>query len=72
MGKYRYGKGRRRVIEEFTHRQGLWILAVLGALAMGTCCYMSSVTCISTAFNLSPWRLRIDLRQVRERGGVRG
>jgi len=36
MGKYCYGKGRRRVIEEFTHCQGLWILAVLSALAMGT------------------------------------
>jgi hypothetical protein len=36
MGKYCYGKGRRRVIEEFTHWQGLWILAVLSALAMGT------------------------------------
>jgi len=36
MGKYCYGKGRRRVIEEFTHRQGLWILAVLSSFAMGT------------------------------------
>jgi hypothetical protein len=34
MGKYCYGKGRRRVIEEFTHWQGLWILAVLSAFAM--------------------------------------
>jgi len=36
MGKYCYGKGRRKVIEEFTNWQGLWILAVLSALAMGT------------------------------------
>jgi hypothetical protein len=36
MGKYSYGKGRRKVIEEFTYWQGLWILAVLSALAMGT------------------------------------
>jgi hypothetical protein len=36
MGKYSYGKGRRKVIEEFSNRQGLWILAVLGAFAMGT------------------------------------
>ena len=36
MGKYCYGKGRRRVIEEFTHWQDLWILAVLSALALGT------------------------------------
>jgi hypothetical protein len=36
MGKYCYDKGRRRVIEEFTHWQGLWILAVLSVLAMGT------------------------------------
>ena len=36
MGKYCYGKGRRRVIEEFTHWQGVWILAALSALAMGT------------------------------------
>jgi hypothetical protein len=36
MGKYCYGKGRRKVIEEFTNRQGLSILAVLSALAMGT------------------------------------
>jgi hypothetical protein len=36
MGKYCYGKGRRRVIEEFTSRQGLWILAAMSACAMGT------------------------------------
>jgi hypothetical protein len=36
MGKYCYGKGRRKVIEEFTNRQGLWILAVLSAFAIGT------------------------------------
>jgi hypothetical protein len=36
MGKYSYGKGRRKVIEEFTNRQGLWILAVLSAFAIGT------------------------------------
>jgi hypothetical protein len=36
MAKYCYGKGRKRVIEQFTHWQGLWILAVLGTLAMGT------------------------------------
>lgn len=36
MGKYCYGKGRRRIIEQFTNWQGLWILAVLGAFAMAT------------------------------------
>jgi len=36
MGKYCYSKGRRKVIKEFTNRQGLWILAVLSAFAMGT------------------------------------
>jgi hypothetical protein len=36
MGKYCYGKGRRKVIEQFTNRQGLWILAVLSAFLMGT------------------------------------
>ncbi len=36
MGKYRYGKGRRKVIEAFTMRRGLWILAVVTALSMGT------------------------------------
>ena len=36
MGKYCYGKGRKRIIEEFTHWQGLSILAVLSALAVGT------------------------------------
>lgn len=36
MGKYRYGKGRRKIIEEFTNWQGLWILAVLSAFAMVT------------------------------------
>jgi len=36
MGKYSYGKGRRRVREEFTNRQGRWILAVLSALLIGT------------------------------------
>jgi hypothetical protein len=34
MGKYRYGKGRRRIIDGFTNRQGIWILAVLGAFAI--------------------------------------
>ncbi len=36
MGKYSYGKGRRKVIEAFTNRHGLWILAVAAALSMGT------------------------------------
>jgi len=36
MGKYCYGKGRRKVIEEFKNWQGLWILAALSAVAMGT------------------------------------
>jgi hypothetical protein len=36
MGKYCYGKGRRKVIGEFKNWQGLWILAVLSAFAMGT------------------------------------
>jgi hypothetical protein len=36
MGKYCYGKGRRRVIEAFTHRHGLWILTVVTAISMGT------------------------------------
>jgi hypothetical protein len=37
MGKYCYAKGRRRkVIEAFTNWQGLWILAVVTALSMGT------------------------------------
>jgi hypothetical protein len=36
MGKYCYGKGRRKVIEEFTNWQGLWVLAVLSAVATGT------------------------------------
>jgi hypothetical protein len=35
MGKNSYGKGRRWVVEEFTHWQGLWILAVLSVFAMG-------------------------------------
>jgi hypothetical protein len=36
MGKYSYGRGRRRVIKQFTTLQGLWMLAVLSAFAMGT------------------------------------
>jgi hypothetical protein len=36
MGKYCYGKGRRRIIESFTKRQGLWVLAMVTALSMGT------------------------------------
>jgi len=36
MGNYRYGRGRRKVIVEFTNWQGLWILAVLSAIAIGT------------------------------------
>jgi len=36
MGKYCYGKGRKRVIGAFTNRQGLWILAVVIALSIGT------------------------------------
>ncbi len=36
MGKYCYGKGRRKIIDAFTNRQGLWILAVVAALSMGT------------------------------------
>jgi hypothetical protein len=36
MGKYCYGKGKRRTIKEFTNWQGLWVLAVLSALAIGT------------------------------------
>lgn len=36
MGKYCYGKGRRKSIEAFTHRHGLWILAVVTALSIGT------------------------------------
>jgi hypothetical protein len=34
MGKYCYGKGRRRVVGEFTNWQALWILAVLSAFAV--------------------------------------
>jgi len=52
-----YDKGGRRVIEEFPHWQGLWALAMLSALAIGhPACSMSSVTCISTATELGPWR----------------
>lgn len=36
MGKYCYGKGRRKVIEAFSNREGLWILAVVTALSIGT------------------------------------
>jgi hypothetical protein len=36
MGKYCYGKGRRKVIEAFSNCEGLWILAVVAALSMGT------------------------------------
>ena len=36
MGKYCYGKGRRKVIEGFTNWQGLWILAAVTAVSMGT------------------------------------
>ena len=36
MGNYCYGNGRRKVIEQFTNRQGLSILAVLSAFLMGT------------------------------------
>ncbi len=36
MGKYRYGKGRRKVIADFKNCQGLWILAMFSALAMVT------------------------------------
>lgn len=36
MGKYSYGKGRRKSVEKFTNWQGLWILAVLSAFAIGT------------------------------------
>jgi hypothetical protein len=36
MGTYCYGKGRSRVIEEFAHWQGLWILAVFSAIALET------------------------------------
>ena len=36
MGKYCYGKGRRKVIQQFTNRQGFWILAVFSAIAGGT------------------------------------
>jgi hypothetical protein len=36
MGKYSYGKGRRKSVEKFTNWQGLWILAVLSAFAVGT------------------------------------
>ena len=35
MGNRSY-RGRRKVVEKFTMRQGLWILTVLGAVAMGT------------------------------------
>jgi hypothetical protein len=35
MRKYCYGRGRRKVIEEFTNWQGLWLLAVLSAVAIG-------------------------------------
>jgi hypothetical protein len=36
MGKYCYGRGRRRMIEAFTTRHGLWILAVVTALSAAT------------------------------------
>ena len=36
MGKYCYDKGRRKVIQQFTSRQGLWILVVFTAIAVGT------------------------------------
>ena len=36
MRKYCYGRGGRKVIEEFTNWQGLWLLAVLSAVAIGT------------------------------------
>jgi len=36
MGKYSYGKGRRKAIGKFTNRQGLWILAMVGAILIGT------------------------------------
>jgi hypothetical protein len=36
MGKYCYGKGRRKVIKAFTRRHGFWILTVVTALSMGT------------------------------------
>jgi hypothetical protein len=36
MGKYCYGRGRRKVTEEFTNRQGLWILVMVGAILIGT------------------------------------
>jgi hypothetical protein len=36
MGKYCYGKGRRKVVEAFTHRHVFWILAVVTAFSMGT------------------------------------
>jgi hypothetical protein len=35
MGKYCYGKGRRKVTDEFTNWQGVWILAALSAFALG-------------------------------------
>jgi len=36
MGKYSYGKGRRRMTEAFSNRQGLWILAVVTSLSAAT------------------------------------
>jgi hypothetical protein len=36
VGKYCYGRGRRKAIEAFTHRHGLWILAVVTAISILT------------------------------------
>ena len=36
MGKYTYGKGRRKATDNFTNRQGLWILLMVGAILIGT------------------------------------
>jgi hypothetical protein len=35
MSIYSPGRGRRRVVEKFATRQGLWILGILGVITMG-------------------------------------
>jgi membrane protein YqaA with SNARE-associated domain len=35
MRNYSPGKGRRRAVEKFTNRQGLWILVILGVTMVG-------------------------------------
>jgi hypothetical protein len=35
MGKYSYAKGRRKVVEKFTNRQWLGMLAMVSAILIG-------------------------------------